>query len=116
MSGLVRKIKRDSSDAHRLFVSLTGVTCNAQYLTVTLTNVHDDQGNTLPTATVTAGLLLGDINGDGVVDSTDSDQTKLDGGKRADSGNFREDINTNGGIDAVDFSLVKSQLGTMLPP
>ena len=114
--GLVRKVKRDSSDAHRLFVSLTGVTCNAQYLTVTLTNVHDDQGNTLPTATVTAGLLLGDINGDAVVDSTDSDQTKLDGGKRADSGNFREDINTNGGIDAVDFSLVKSQLGTMLRP
>ena len=114
--GLVRKIKRDSSDARRLFVSLTGVTCNAQYLTLTVTNVHDDQGNTLPTATVTAGLLLGDINGDAVVDSTDSDQTKLDVGQRTDSGNFREDINTNGGIDALDFSLVKSQLGTMLRP
>jgi photosystem II stability/assembly factor-like uncharacterized protein len=114
--GAVKSSRIDDNDAHRLLVSLTGVNCNAQYVTLTLTNVHDDQGNTLPTATVTAGLLLGDINGDGVVDTTDSYQTKIDRGQESDSGNFREDINTNGRVDALDFSRVKSQLGTMLPP
>ena len=114
--GMLRNIKSDKSDPHRILVRLTGVSCNAQYLTLTLTNVHDDQGNTLPTVTVTVGLLLGDINGDGVVDFTDSHQTRLDCGQATDSGNFREDINTNGRIDEHDFATVKSQRGTMLPP
>jgi hypothetical protein len=78
--------------------------------------VHDDQGNTLPAATITAGLLLGDVNGDGVVDSDDVDQTGLDQGQTTDDTNFREDINGNGRIDAVDLAQVTSQLGTMLPP
>ena len=114
--GTLKTIKGDNSDPHRILVGLTGVSCNAEYLTLTLTNVHDDQGNTLPSATVTAGLLLGDINGDGVVDSNDSHQTRLDRGQATDSANFREDINTNGRIDSDDFTVVKSQRGTMLPP
>jgi photosystem II stability/assembly factor-like uncharacterized protein len=114
--GTLRSIKRDKSDPHRILVGLTGVSCNTQYVTLTLTNVHDDQGNILPTVTVTAGLLLGDINGDGVVDLTDSHQTKLDLGQPTDSGNFREDLNTNGHIGSADFAAVKSQRGTMLPP
>ena len=114
--GTLKSIKGDHSDPHRILVGLTGVSCNTQYVTLTLTNVHDDQGNILPTGTVTAGLLLGDINGDGVVDSNDSHQTKLDRGQATESGNFREDINTNGRIDAADFAAVKSQRGTMLPP
>jgi len=113
--GIVQKVRRHASDPHRLLVRLTE-TCNAQYLILTLTNVHDDQGNTLPSAKVTAGLLLGDINGDGVVDSTDADQTALDQGQTTDGDNFREDINSNGRIDAIDFALVSSELGTMLPP
>lgn len=114
--GTVRRIKGDNGDLHRILVGLTGVSCNAQYVALTLTNVHDDQGNIIPTVTVTAGLLLGDINGDGVVDSADSHQTKLDRGQQTDSDNFREDINTNGRIDPDDFAAVKSQRGTMLPP
>ena len=67
-------------------------------------------------STVTLGLLLGDINGDGLVDNEDSHETKLDRGQTTDSTNFREDVNTNGRIDRVDFAIVKAQLGTMLPP
>src|SRR4030095_10486984 len=104
------------NDVHRLRVNLTGVTCNEQYLTLTLTNVHDDQGNILASAEVTAGLLLGDVNGDGVVDTTDSHETKIDRGQPADASNFREDINTNGHIDKTDFNRVKAQIGTALPP
>ena len=113
--GIVHGVRRRASDPHSLRVSLTG-TCNAQYLTLTLTNVHDDQGNILPSAKVTAGLLLGDVNGDGVVDATDADQTALDQGETTDADNFREDINSNGSIDAADLARVESQVGAMLPP
>ena len=67
----------DPGDAHQLRVSLTRVTCNAQFVTLTVMGAHDDQGNTLPSADATLGLLLGDINGDGLVDNEDSHQTKL---------------------------------------
>ncbi len=114
--GTVTSIRADASDAHLLLVGLTGVNCNAQNIKLTLTNIHDDEGNTLPTAIATVGLLLGDINGDGIVDSNDAHQTKRDRGQSTNSGNFREDINKNGRIDTIDFAVVKSQLGTMLPP
>jgi len=78
--------------------------------------VHDDQGNTIPSAKVTAVLLLGDISGDGVVDCTYADQTALNQEQTTDSDNFREDINSNGRIDAADLAQVNSKLGTMLPP
>ena len=65
---------------------------------------------------MTLGLLLGDINGDGLVDNQDSHQTKLDRGQTTDSTNFREDVKANGRIDSGDFAIVKAQLGTMLPP
>jgi hypothetical protein len=78
--------------------------------------VHDDQGNILPSAKVTAGLLLGDVNGDGVVDATDADQTALDQGETTDADNFREDINSNGSIDAADLAARRIPMGPMLPP
>lgn len=106
----------DASDPHRFLVSLTGVTCNAQNTTLTLSGVHDDQGDILSSATLTIGFVLGDINGDGAVDSADLEETNLDRAQKTDSTNFREDINTNGRIDRSDFNVVKSQLGTMLPP
>lgn len=114
--GAVVSSRIDPDDAHQLGISLTGVTCNAQFVTITVTGAHDDEGNTLPSSGVTLGLLLGDINGDALVDNQDSHETKLDGGQTTDSTNFREDINNSGRIDAVDFSIVKAQLGTMLPP
>lgn len=114
--GAVMSSLIDPDDAHQLRVSLTGVTCNAQLVTLTVTGARDDEGNTLPSAGVTLGLLLGDINGDALVNNEDSHETKLDRGQATDSTNFREDINTSGRIDAVDFSSVKAQLGTMLPP
>jgi photosystem II stability/assembly factor-like uncharacterized protein len=114
--GTVRASMIDSTDAHQLIVSLAGVTCNAENVTLTMTGVHDDQGNVLSMANVTMGLLLGDISGDGVVDSTDTHRTKVDRGQHTNSTNFREDIDTNGRIDTIDFSLIKSQVGTMLPP
>ncbi len=103
-------------NTHQLCVRLTGVTCNAQYVTLTVTGAHDDQGNTLPSVDTKLGLLLGDVNGDGVVSSADGDQIKADRGQITDSSNFREDINTNRRIDASDLTTAKAQRGTFLPP
>ena len=53
---------------NKLVVNLTGVTCNAQDVTVTASSLTDTQGNSLASAAVTFGLLLGDVDGDGVGD------------------------------------------------
>ena len=114
--GTVTSSTIKQSDSTQLLVRLVGVTCNAEDLTLTVTGVHDDGGNVLSSTSVTMSLLLGDVSGDGVVDSTDVRQTKRDRGEHTDLSNFREDINTNDRIDAADFSVIKGQVGTMLPP
>ncbi len=114
--GYVRSSMINRDNAHQLLVDLVASSCNAQNVTVTVTGVHDDQGNVLPSANVTMGLLLGDVTGDGVVNSADTREVKQDRNARTDGDNFREDINTNGQIDGADFSIVKGQVGTMLPP
>ena len=45
--------------------------CNGTNVDVTANDVMDDQGNTLSSATATVGLLLGDANGDRVVNPAD---------------------------------------------
>ncbi|MEP6974205.1 MAG: YCF48-related protein [Spartobacteria bacterium] len=114
--GAVSSSTVDSDDAHRLVVRLDGVICNTENVTLTLTGVHDDLGNTLASASVPMSLLLGDVNGDGAVDNADSHEVKLDRGQTTDSTNFRADVKANGRIDGIDFALVKSQLGTTLSP
>jgi hypothetical protein len=61
------------------------------------------------------GVLVGDTNGDGFVNSADISQTKSLSGQPVSSANFREDVNTDGFINSADISLVKSKLGTALP-
>ena len=102
--------------ANQCTVKLTGVP-NAQYLTVTLTGVN------VPTAcppftgnaAATMGVLLGDTNANGTVNSTDVSQTKTDSGKLADNNTFRRDVSVTGVINSTDVSIVKSKSGTGLP-
>lgn len=94
-------------------VNLTGVT-NAQRLGVTLSSVND--GANLGSIQVPMGVLAGDANASGSVNSTDIGQTKAQSGQPVGGGNFRTDGNANGSINAGDISLVKSSSGTALPP
>ena len=114
--GTVTSSTINQANATQFLVSLAGVDCNAENLTLTVMGVQDDGGNILPSTSVTMSLLLGDVSGDGVVDSTDVRQTKRDLGERTDASNFREDINTNNRIDGADFSIIKGQVGFMLRP
>ena len=95
-------------------VNLTGVT-TAQTITITLSGVNDGTG-TGGNISVQMGVLVGDVNGNAVVNSSDVSLTKAQAGQPVTGSNFREDVNANGTISATDVALVESEVGTALPP
>jgi hypothetical protein len=100
--------------ANTMTVNLTSV-ANAQVLTLSVSNVTDSFGQTLPSAVISIGLLAGDTNGDGTVNSADIGQTKSQSGNAVTASNFRQDVNLDGSINSSDIGLVKSKSGTALP-
>ena len=102
-----------TASGNTLTVNLTGVT-TPQSLTVTLSGVADQFLQTLPDTPVTMTVVVGDTNGNGVVNATDVAQTKGGVGSPVTSSNFRTDVTANGTINASDVSLVKSKSGTAL--
>ncbi len=90
-------------------VNLTGV-ANAQRLTVTLQGV-----NAAGDVGVPMGVLIGDTNGDGVVNGGDAIQTRSRSGQGADATNFRSDVNNDGFINGGDTIAVRARSGTFLP-
>ena len=113
-TGSVTSSNIDSSDAHNYIVNLTGVT-DAQVITVSLGNVNDSAGNSSSILSASMGVVIGDTNGDGFVNSADISQTKSQSGQAVTSSNFREDVNADGFLNSADISLVKSTSGTALP-
>jgi probable HAF family extracellular repeat protein len=104
----------DTNDPHNYIVNLTGV-ANAQVITVALSNVNNSVGGFSSTVSMTMGVLLGDINGDGFVNVGDTVQTRSQAGNDLTAANFREDVNTDGLINVGDTALVRNQSGTALP-
>ena len=100
-----------SPDGKTVTVDLTDVT-SAQTVTVTLADVSSGSGST--DIAVGMGVLVGDANGDGSVNSGDIAQTKSKSGQTIDATNFRTDVNVDGSINSADISLVKSRSGTGL--
>ncbi len=113
--GKVGPVVVDPDDAHSLSVSLNELGCNHNTVTVTLSGVTDDQGNTLDAAAVTFGILFGDVNGDRIVNNADIAATRAVQGQKTKSSNLRSDINTDGGINNKDIGEVKSHRGEILP-
>ena len=114
--GVVDRAGIDPTDSHEFRVGLDGVNCSAEVIAVTLSGVHDEQGNTLANVTLSFGLLVGDVDANGVVDSADFYQVVSNRGQDTNANNFHNDINNNGSIGKMDLSIVQSQLGMMLPP
>ena len=102
------------TDAHNYIVNLTGVT-NAQTISIKLTNVNDNAGNSSSSVSVPMSILIGDVTGNGSVNASDIAQTKTNSGAAIDATNFRSDTNANGSINASDIALVKTKSGTALP-
>jgi hypothetical protein len=93
-------------------IPLTGVT-NAQTLSVRL-NAADNGANTADVL-VPLSVLVGDTNGDRVVNGGDAIQTRARAGQGASETNFRSDVNTDGTINSGDAIAVRSRSGTALP-
>ncbi len=88
---------------------------NAQVINVRLNGVNTVADVPLADVVIPMGVLLGDANANGVVNSGDTTLTKLRSGETTDGTNFRSDVNEDGIINAGDTTLVKSRSGTSLP-
>jgi Dockerin type I domain len=115
--GDVQSIVIDSSDPHKVNINLVNVAhgCNGSTITVTADSIADDQGNVLDSASVGLGLLLGDVNGDRVVDRHDLNLAQQFTHQKANSTNFRADVANDGFIYSSDKRLIGQQRGTSLP-
>ena len=113
-TGSVVNANIDSNDNHNYIVNVTGVT-NAQTIAVSLSNVSDSVGNFSSAVSASMGVLLGDVNGNRLVNSTDASLTQAQSGQPVTSSSFRMDINANGLITSTDASIVQSHSGTGLP-
>jgi hypothetical protein len=96
-------------------VHLTGVP-NADVVTVTLGNVTDACGNGAAAVVASMGVLVGDTNGDGVVNAGDVQQTRNRSGQLVVPANFRSDVNADGAINSGDALLVRSNSGNSIAP
>jgi hypothetical protein len=56
--------------------------------------------------------LLGDTNGNGVVNASDVAETKGQSGQPATNINFRTDVTVSGVTNATDIGVVKAQSGS----
>src|SRR4029077_19838700 len=95
-------------------VNLTGVT-DVQKITVTLTNVSDGNGHVLPQTSVSMNVLIGDVNGNKIVNASDVSLVKSQVGHAVTGSNFREDVNADGSLSSSDVALTKSDVGHGVP-
>ena len=106
-------VKIDPDDAHNLIVTVGSSHCNATTITITVSGVMDDQGNT-GSASVSYGKLLGDVNGDGIVNNKDAAEVRHNSPRHVDSSNFRDDVNVDGMVNNKDLYFVKANRGSSL--
>ncbi|MDQ6625822.1 MAG: dockerin type I domain-containing protein, partial [Verrucomicrobiota bacterium] len=93
-------------------IDLTAV-ANARKIVLTLFGVSD--GVTTNDVDVPMGVLLGDSNGDGVVNSADATITRNRSGQATDATNVRSDYNIDGFINAADSTIVRARSGDFIP-
>jgi hypothetical protein len=60
-------------------------------------------------------MLIGDTNGNRVVNASDIVQVKGRVGLPVSNANFRDDLNVDGAISSADVALVKSRTGNSVP-
>jgi hypothetical protein len=94
-------------------VTVTFAASNAQTVNVQLAGVSAGGAGT--TVAVPLSLLLGDVNGNGQVTSTDISQAKAISGNPIERETFRTDVTINGVINSSDIGTIKHQSGSALP-
>jgi hypothetical protein len=102
--------------------TVSNVMVSGNELIVSLTNVSDQQvltlmasGGSVSPATVPIGFLLGDVDGNRLVEKADGKAVQAQFGQPVTETNFRTDVTINGLINNQDVRRVKNQLGASLP-
>jgi hypothetical protein len=113
-TGSVSSSMIDPSDPHNYLVNLTNVS-TGQYLTVTLNSVVDATGNAANVVGPQVGVLVGDTDASGRVDSTDVFQVRQNSLQTTNGSNFRTDLDESGRMDSTDVFLTRQQSLTALP-
>jgi hypothetical protein len=80
-----------------------------------LTNVLDSANNSGTVVGPQMGVLVGDVNANGLVDGNDVSAVQSQTRQPVSSTNFRDDVNVNGLIDGNDVSATQVQTRTSLP-
>jgi hypothetical protein len=77
--------------------------------------VTDSSSQVLPPTSVSAKMLIGDVNADSTVNSVDVGLAKGQVGMAVTSATFRDDVKISGTITSADVKAVKSANGHSLP-
>ena len=97
-----------------MVINLTGVP-DGQTVTVSLADIVDNIGRSLPATTVTMRTLVGDTTANGFVNASDITMAKFQVGHPVTASNFRLDVNADGQIDASDIAIIKARSDNSLP-
>jgi hypothetical protein len=111
-TGGTATVSGTSVSGNEITVSLTGVS-DVQRLRVNLQGVT--AGSATGDAGVTMGVLIGDVGGNGFVNTSDVGAAKAQSGLPTTGENFRADVNVNGVINSSDIGLIRSKSGSVLP-
>ncbi|HEX8679573.1 MAG TPA: dockerin type I domain-containing protein, partial [Chthoniobacterales bacterium] len=103
----------NSAPTTEVIINLTNV-ANQQQITVNLNGVTS--GGALSTISVPMRILIGDSNGDGTVNSGDSQRTRSRSGELVNNDNFYDDPNLDGTVNSGDAQIVRRQSGTGFAP
>ena len=95
---------------HQVLLRLEHLTCDNSSISFALDGVHDDAGDTLPTAAAAMALLVGDVDGDGAVTTKDVSAAQGYLGQPTRIENLRADVNADGVIDSKDIRIIKAQI------
>jgi PKD repeat protein len=113
-TGSVSTSMINTANPQQYIVNLTGVS-NQQYITVNLTGVHDSTGASGDIPGPQMGVLIGDVDASGRVDSTDVFQVRQQTLQNANVNNFRTDLDASGRIDSTDVFIDRQHTLTSLP-
>ncbi|HEX8679443.1 MAG TPA: dockerin type I domain-containing protein, partial [Chthoniobacterales bacterium] len=94
-----------------VMVDLTGVV-NQQIITLSLNDV--DNGAVTGNVAISMGVLAGDGNGNGAVNSGDTAATRSRSGQLTGATNYQFDVNCDGTINTGDATVVRSRSGTAI--
>lgn len=97
-------------NANQVTVNVSNVT-DRQHLVVTLDGVQDSAGAVINNIPARMDVLLGDVNGDGAVNSADATVTRNQSGHLTDANNFRADVNVDGTVNSGDATIVRANSG-----